>query len=77
VRAFVQVAVPGAPRVWSALIDTGGRITVVRSELLDEGGDPVDIGPTMVLRLGGSSNEVALFELTLEIRPPSPFGEIW
>jgi hypothetical protein len=59
--------------VWSALIDTGGPITVVRSELLDEGGDPLDIGRTMVLRLGGSSNEVSLFELTLEVRPPPPF----
>jgi hypothetical protein len=72
-RAVVQASVPGAPRVWSALIDTGGPITVVRSELLDEGGDPLDIGRTMVLRLGGSSNEVSLFELTLEVRPPPPF----
>jgi hypothetical protein len=37
---------------------------------LAPGGDPVDIGETMVLRLAGSTTEVPLYELTLEAHPP-------
>lgn len=70
-RAVVQASTPGTASVWSALIDTGAPITLVRSEVLQSGGDPVETGETMVLRLGGSSSEVALYELTLEVRAPS------
>lgn len=57
--------------MWSALIDTGGPITIVRKELLDEGGDPIDLQQTMMLRLAGSTADVALYDLTLEVRPPA------
>lgn len=70
-RAVVQASTPGAASVWSALIDTGGPITVVRSEILRSGGNPVDTGETMFLRLGGSTNEVSLYDLTLEVRAPA------
>jgi hypothetical protein len=65
--------VRGATRSWAALIDTGAPLTIVRGALLIEGGDPVDTGQTMVLRIGGSTNEVPLYDLTLEVRPPAPF----
>lgn len=68
-RAVVGVATPGAPSRFAAIIDTGGPITVVASEMLVTGGDPVRRSETMLLRLGGSTNEVGLYDLTLEIRP--------
>lgn len=71
-RAVVRGSVRGARRSWAALIDTGAPITIVRNALLVEGGDPVDTGQTMVLRIGGSTNEVPLYELTLEVRAPTP-----
>lgn len=70
-RAVVQASTPGTASVWSALVDTGAPITLVRSEVLRSGGDPTDIGETMLLRLGGSSSEVSLYEMTLEVRAPS------
>ena len=69
-RAVIGVSTPGASSTFSAIIDTGGPITVVAAELLATGGEPVDIGETMVLRLAGSTTEVPLYELTLEARPP-------
>lgn len=69
-RAVVAVATPGSATRFAALIDTGGPITVVASEVLAGGGEAVDRGETMLLRLGGATREVALFDLTLEIRPP-------
>lgn len=73
-RAVVEVSTPGAPATFQAVVDTGGPITVIAAELLDAGGDPVATGTTMVLRLGGSTNEVPLYEMTLEIRPPHAVG---
>lgn len=70
-RAVVGAATPGAPSRFAAIIDTGGPITVVVSEMLLTGGDPVRRSETMLLRLGGSTNEVGLYDLTLEIRPPA------
>ena len=64
---------PGAPSRFAAIIDTGGPITVVASEVLGAGGDPVERDETMMLRLGGSTNEVPLYDLTLEVRPPVDF----
>lgn len=52
------------------MIDTDGPITVVAAEVLAAGGDPVERGDTMLLRLGGTTSEVSLFDLTLEVRPP-------
>ena len=69
-RAVVSVAAPGAPSRFAAIIDTGGPITVVAAEVLGSGGDPVKRNQTMMLRLGGSTTEVALYDLTLEVRPP-------
>jgi hypothetical protein len=70
-RAVVQASTPGTASVWSALVDTGAPITLVRSEVLRSGGDLTDIGKTMLLRLGGSSCEVSLYEMTIEVRAPS------
>ena len=70
-RAVVEVATPRAPTTFQAVIDTGGPITVITAGLLGAGGDPVATGATMVLRLGGATNEVPLYEFTLEVRPPS------
>ncbi len=69
-RAVISVSVPDVPATFSAIIDTGGPITVVARELLDLGGDAVSVGETMVLRLAGSTTEVPLYEFTLEARPP-------
>lgn len=66
----VGVAAPGAPNRFAAIIDTGGPITVA-AEVLSAGGDPVERTETMMLRLGGSINDVPLYDLTLEVRPPS------
>lgn len=69
-RAVVEVSTPGALATFQAVVDTGGPITVIAADLLDAGGDPVATGTTMMLRLGGSTNEVSLVEMTLEVRPP-------
>lgn len=70
-RAVVAVATPGSSTRFSAIIDTGGPITVVATEVLAAGGDPIERGDTMMLRLGGTTSEVSLFDLTLEVRPPA------
>lgn len=70
-RAVVEVSTPGLATTFQAIIDTGGPITAVARELLGSEGDAVATGTSMVLRLGGSTNEVALYELTLQVRPPS------
>ena len=69
-RAVVEVATPHAPATFQAVIDTGGPITVVAAGLLDTGGDPVATGTTMMLRLGGATHEVPIYDLTLEVRRP-------
>jgi hypothetical protein len=69
-RAVVEVSTPGATATFQAIVDTGGPITVVAADLIDSGGDPLETSTTMVLRLGGSTDEVPLYELTLEVRPP-------
>jgi hypothetical protein len=69
-RAVVRVGTPEANSSFAAIIDTGGPLTVVARGVLLSGGDPVDTGKTMLLRLAGTSNEVPLYDLTLEIRPP-------
>lgn len=70
-RAVVGVAAPGALNRFAAIIDTGGPITVVAAEVLASGGDPVDRNKSMMLRLGGSTSDVLLYDLTLEVRPPA------
>ena len=67
---MVEVATPHAPATFQAVIDTGGPITVVAAGLLDTGGDPVATGTTMMLRLGGATHDVPIYDLTLEVRPP-------
>ena len=74
-RAVVGVAAPGAPNRFAAIIDTGGPITVVAAEVLHAGGNPVARNEKMMLRLGGSTNEVPLYDLTLEVRPPAHVAE--
>jgi len=69
-RAVVEVSTPGATATFQAVVDTGGPITVIAADILDSGGHPVATGTTMLLRLGGSTSEVPLFEMTLEVRPP-------
>jgi hypothetical protein len=59
-RAVIGVSVPDAAPTFSAIIDTGGPITVVDRELLELGGDGVSADETMVLRLAGSASEVPL-----------------
>lgn len=70
-RAVVGVATPGASSRFSAIIDTGGPITVVAPEVLRSGGNPAGREETMLLRLGGSTSAVVLYDLTLEVRPPT------
>lgn len=73
-RAVVEVSTPGASATFQAVVDTGGPITVIAADILDRGGDAVATGTTMLLRLGGSTNEVPLYEMTLEVRPPHTAG---
>ena len=68
------MSTPGASATFQAVVDTGGPITVIAADILDGGGDPVATGTTMLLRLGGSTNEVPLYEMTLEVRPPHGAG---
>ena len=75
-RAVVGVATPGAVNRFAAIIDTGGPITVVAAEVLTTGGDPADRNESMLLRLGGSTSDVPLYDLTLEVRPPAGMGDI-
>ena len=71
-RAAVQVRVPGRRRTFSALVDTGGPVTVVAHEVIAAGGgNPVDTGSMLPIRLGGRQFSAPLFELTLEALPPS------
>jgi hypothetical protein len=69
-RAVIGVAAPGAPTHFAAIIDTGGPITVVARAVLHSGGDPVDRKETLALRLAGAVSAAALYDLTLEVRPP-------
>ena len=69
-RAVVDVSTPGAVTTFEAIIATGGPITIVARSILALGGDPTNTGDSMVLRIAGSTNEVPLYEITLEVRPP-------
>ena len=70
-RAALPVRVPGRRRTFSALVDTGGPVTVVAHEVISAGGgDPVDTGEVLPIRLGGRQFSAPLFELTLEALPP-------
>jgi len=70
-RAAFPVRVPGRRRTFSALVDAGGPVTVVAREVMSAGGgDPVDTGETLPIRLGGRQFSAPLFELTLEALPP-------
>jgi hypothetical protein len=74
-RASFRVGVPGRRRSFAALIDTGGPVTAVAHEVISAGGgDPVDTGKTLPMRLGGRSFRAPLFELTLDARPPADIG---
>lgn len=70
-RAVIGVGTSSDSPTFSAIVDTGGPITVVAQEVIQSGGDPVDTGSSMFLRLAGSASEVPLYELTLEARPPA------
>jgi hypothetical protein len=71
-RAAVQVRVPGRRRTFSALVDTGGPVTVVAQEVIAAGGgDPIATGSMLPVRLGGRQFSAPLFDLTLEVLPPS------
>ena len=70
-RASFRVRVPGRRRTFAALVDTGGPVTVVTKDVIAAGGgDPIDTGQTLPIRLGGRSFMAQLYELTLEARPP-------
>jgi hypothetical protein len=73
-RAVVGVGTPGSSTRFSGIIDTGGPVTVVAKEVLASGGEPIDTGTTAHLRLGGATNQVPIFELTLEVRPSRERG---
>jgi hypothetical protein len=69
-RAVVEVSTLGASATFQAnrgheWRDHGHRCGPSRRRWC-----PVSTGSTMMLRLGGSTNAVPLFEMTLEVRPP-------
>src|SRR5262245_31751985 len=70
-RAVVAVSAPGATSRFAAIIDTGGPIAAVAASVLHAGGDPTERNQSMMLRLGGATHEVSLYDLTLEVRPPA------
>ncbi len=72
-RASFRVGVPGRRGSFAALVDTGGPVTVVANDVISAGGDAVDTGETLPIRLGGRSFVAPLYELTLEARPPIGF----
>jgi hypothetical protein len=75
-RAVFRVGVAGRRRSFAALVDTGGPVTVVSHAVITAGGgEPVDTGLSLPLRLGGRSYTAPLFELTLEARPPVGSGD--
>jgi hypothetical protein len=70
-RAAFPVGVPGGLVSFSALVDTGGPITLVAmSVVTSDGGHAVDTGETLPIRIGGRSFTAPLYEITLEARPP-------
>ncbi len=70
-RAALRVAVPGRRSSFTALIDTGGPLTVVSEEVIASAGDAaVATGQTLPIRLGGRAFEARLFELALQAIPP-------
>lgn len=70
-RAVIGVGTSSNSPTFSAIVDTGGPVTVVAQDVIQSGGDPVDTGTSMFLRLAGRASEVPLYELTLEARPPA------
>jgi len=64
-RAVIGVGTSSDSPTFSAIVDTGGPVTVVAPEVIQSGGDPVDTGTSMVLRLAGSASEVPLYELAV------------
>ena len=70
-RAAVRVAVPGRRSSFTALIDTGGPLTVVSEEVIASAGDAtIATGQTLPIRLGGRAFNARLFELALQAIPP-------
>jgi hypothetical protein len=75
-RAAFPVGVTGGEVSFWALVDTGGPVTMVAHEVIAAGGgNPVDTGRVMPVRLGGRSFDAPLFELTLEALPPATIDD--
>jgi hypothetical protein len=70
-RAALRVAVPSRRSSFTALIDTGGPLTVVSEDVIASAGDAaIATGQTLPIRLGGRAFDARLFELALEAMPP-------
>jgi hypothetical protein len=70
-RAALRVAVPSRRSSFTALIDTGGPLTVVSEDVIASAGDAaIATGQTLPIRLGGRAFDARLFELALEAIPP-------
>jgi hypothetical protein len=62
-RAVIGVGTSSDSPTFSAIVDTGGPVTVVAQEVIHSGGDPVDTGSSMFLRLAGSASEVTFVRI--------------
>lgn len=68
-RAAVPVSVVGSPVIFSAIIDTGGPLTVVSSDVLEIASTQPESGPPVRLNLGGRTYRAGTFRLSLQLHP--------
>ncbi|MDY7100016.1 MAG: hypothetical protein S0880_02405 [Actinomycetota bacterium] len=69
-RPVVAISTPGTLPTFPSIIDTGGPVTVIAQEILESADDARPLDDSILLHLGGASQRMQLWELTLELRPP-------
>lgn len=68
-RAVVPVGLAESPVIFSAIIDTGGPLTVVSTDVMATAGILPEPGPPVRLNLGGRAYRAATFRLSLQLHP--------
>jgi len=68
-RAAVPVSVAAVPVIFSAIIDTGGPLTVVSIDVMATADTHPEPGPPVPLNLGGRTYRAPTFRLSLQLHP--------
>lgn len=66
-RAAVPVSVAGSPIIFSGIIDTGGPLTDVSTDVMEIADTKPEPGPPVRLNLGGRTYRTATFRLSLQL----------